>query len=252
MTNTRLLTIAAAAFAALAGLTGCASSFNANVTRFHETLPPPAQGQSFTVVPDNPQNAGSLEFGHYADQVAERLTGLGYARSADPANAQLIVHLDYGVDKGSERIRSSGFGFGPSPFYYGGPRIIRTRRGSYLVGGFYDPFLWGPSWGSGFNDIESYTVYQSQLKLRIDSSGGGRVFEGTSSAPLAQQQADLSRPQSHRRPVRGLPGQEWRGRQGDDRARAEEEGLGHSLFPGAGRGPSGKVVVDPGLRRGDD
>ncbi len=186
MTKTRLLPIAAA-FVALAGLTGCASSFSANVTRFHETLPPPAQGQSFTVVPDNPRDAGSLEFSHYADQVAERLTGLGYARSADPASAQLIVHLDYGVDKGTEKVRSSGFGY--DPFFYGGyygglggPRIIRTRRGAYVLGGFYDPFLWGPGWGRGFNDIESYTVFQSQLKLRIDKAGGGRVFEGTSSA----------------------------------------------------------------------
>lgn len=180
MTKTRLLTMTAAALA-LVGLTGCTNSFQANVSRFHQALPP-AQGQSFTVVADNPANAGSLEFAHYADLVAGRLSELGYARATDPASAQLIVHLDYGVDKGTDRVRSTGFGY--DPFYYGGfgPRIIRTRRGSYITG-YYDPFLWGPGWGGrGYNDIESYTVYQSQLKLRIDKAQGGRVFEGTSRA----------------------------------------------------------------------
>lgn len=180
MTKTRLLTIAAA-LVALGGLTGCASNFNANVTRFHETLPPPAQGQSFTVVADDPRNAGSLEFAHYADIVAQRLADLGYPRAADPAAAQLIVHLDYSVDKGTEKLRSSGLGysrFGYDPFFgpmY--PRAYRGWRGRYAFG-YYDPFLWGP----GFDDVESFTVYQSQLKLKIDKADGGRVFEGTSRA----------------------------------------------------------------------
>lgn len=207
MIKTRFLPIAAA-FVALAGLAGCTNSFSANVSRFHEALPPPAQGQSFTVVPDNPQNAGSLEFNHYADLVAARLSEQGYARAADPASAQLIVHLDYGVDKGTERVRSSGFGY--SPFYYGavGPRLVRTRRGTYFVGGFYDPFLWGPSWGRGFNDVESYTVYQSQLKLRIDKAGGGRVFEGTSRAQSLSNKLTYLVPNLVDALFQGFPGQD--------------------------------------------
>jgi hypothetical protein len=132
-------------------------------------------------MPDDPRNAGSLEFAHYADLVAQRLTDLGYARAVDPANAQLVVHLDYGVDKGTERYRSSGLvypGF-YDPFYsaYWGPRYYRGWRGRYAFG-FYDPFFWGP----GYDDIESFTVFQSQLKLKIDKADGGRVFEGTAKA----------------------------------------------------------------------
>lgn len=178
MTKTRLFTLAAA-LVAMGALTGCASSFKADVTRFHEALPPPAQGQSFTVVPDDSDNAGSLEFGHYADLVAEHLAALGYPRAEDPANAQLIVRLDYGVDKGTQHVRSTGLGY-RSPFYdpfYRSPAIYRTRRGVYVMG-YSDPFLWGPS----YPEVESYTVFQSQLKLRIDKADGSRIFEGTARA----------------------------------------------------------------------
>lgn len=178
------LTLAATAVA-LSGLTACSTGFNANVTRFQQNLPPPAQGQSFTVMPDNPQLAGSLEFAHYGDLVAQRLTDLGYTRAADPANAQLVVRLDYGVDKGTQRVRATpgfrGSAFGDpffDPFYSPlGWRSYRGWRGRYSLG-YYDPFLWGP----GYADIDEYVVFQSQLKLKIDRSGGGRVFEGTSSA----------------------------------------------------------------------
>ncbi len=174
MMKTRLLL--AAALVASTGLTGCADSFRANVTRFHSTLPPPAQGESFTVMPDDPRNAGSLEFAHYADVVAQRLTGVGYVRAGDPASAQLVVRLDYGVDKGSERLRSTGPGLFYDPFF-GPPRIYRGRHARYAWG-YYDPFLWGDY----YDDVESFTVYQSQLKLQIDKSAGGRVFEGTARA----------------------------------------------------------------------
>jgi hypothetical protein len=180
----RLFTIAAAAVA-LGGLTGCATGFKANVTRFHEqTLPPPAQGQSFVVMPDDSRKAGSLEFSHYANLVGQRLTDLGYTRASDPASAQLVVRLDYGVDRGTERVQSTyrpSMGFRDpffDPFY--GPmswRSYRGWRGRYSMG-FYDPFLFG----GGYNSIESFTVYQSQLTLKIDSATQGRLFEGTSRA----------------------------------------------------------------------
>ncbi|MBO9574209.1 MAG: DUF4136 domain-containing protein [Sphingobium sp.] len=184
MTRTKRFVTLAAAAVVLGGLTGCATGFNANVTRFHQTLPPPAQGQSFTVMPDDPRNAGSLEFAHYADIVGQRLADLGYVRAADPASAQLLVRLDYGVDKGTERVRSTGLRGSAfyDPFYdpFYSPLAFRSYRGwrGRYAFGYYDPFLWGP----GFDDIESFTVYQSQLKLKIDKASDGRVFEGTARA----------------------------------------------------------------------
>ena len=35
---------------------------------------------------------------------------------------------------------------------------------------------------SGGNDVESYVVYQSQLRMKIDKADGGRVFEGSAKA----------------------------------------------------------------------
>ena len=49
---------------ALVALSGCATSFKADVARFQQ-LPTPA-GQSFTVVADDPRLAGGLEFAEYA------------------------------------------------------------------------------------------------------------------------------------------------------------------------------------------
>ena len=98
--------------------------------------------------------------------------------------------MDYGVDKGRERVVSSpGFG---DPWYGGGyygrgfyrPVIITGRGGRRFVYGYRDPFLWGgfgPGWG--YNDVSSYTVYTSGLNLQIDrASDGSRLFEGQAEA----------------------------------------------------------------------
>ncbi|MEO8724264.1 MAG: DUF4136 domain-containing protein [Sphingobium sp.] len=158
---------------ALVALGGCAESFNANVARFQQ-LPAP-QGQSFTVVADDPRLAGSLEFAQYASLVAAKLGQVGYVATNDPARADLIVRMNYMVDGGKEKIRSTGFA--PDPFW----RSYGFYPGFYGRGyyrGFYDPFLFG----GGYDNIESYTVYTSRLQLRIDGGRGQRVFEGTATA----------------------------------------------------------------------
>ncbi|MBN8831673.1 MAG: DUF4136 domain-containing protein [Sphingomonadales bacterium] len=182
MNSKRLLILAAASALTLGGLSGCATPFKADVARFQQL--PPAQGQSFTVMPGDQSLAGSLEFAHYADLVAHRLVQYGYTRAADPAAAQLVVSLDYGIDKGTQRVRYTGMGgrFGAGPFYdpffypgyYGG---WRGWRGRYMMG-WYDPFMWGP----GFDDVDTYVVYQSQLSMSINRAGGERLFEGTAKA----------------------------------------------------------------------
>src|SRR5690606_5074216 len=122
---------------ALAGLAACASPFRADVSRFESQLPAPA-GQTFTVVADDPALAGGIEFRHYAQLVADRMAALGYTPVNNPADAQLLVRFDYGVDNGRERVRSSGVGY-RDPFYsswYGyRPVLYRTPYGtrvSYL------------------------------------------------------------------------------------------------------------------------
>ncbi len=160
----------------LASLAACATPFQADVSRFRTQLPAP-QGQTFAVVAEDPALAGGLEFSQYADYVAQEMQRLGYTRAASPANANLIVQFDYGVDNGRERVRTTGFA---DPFYdpwYGyGPLSRRRFYGGWGYG-LYDPWL------SPGPDVRSYTVYTSDIDLKIDDRATGqRLFEGRAEA----------------------------------------------------------------------
>ena len=151
---------------------GCAQSFKADVARFQQ-LPAP-QGESFTIVADDPRIAGGLEFQQYASLVAHKLGGVGYVPAEDAASAKLIVRMSYDVDTGRERVRSTNFG--PDPFYRG--YGYGYWRYPYRWG-FYDPFLFG----GGYQDIQSYTVYTASLDLKIDRAADNRrLFEGKAEA----------------------------------------------------------------------
>lgn len=161
-------------------LGACATPFRADVQRF-EALPE-TQGQSFAVVASDPDLAGGLEFSQYAGLVEERMTELGYRKSADPASAELLVQMDYDVDKGREKtVRDY------DPFY------SRVRFGGYYGRGFYgrhryrygfhDPFLFGGHGFSGYGGVRSFTVYTTELDLKINRQADGeRLFEGKAEA----------------------------------------------------------------------
>jgi len=101
-------------------------------------------------------------------------------------HATLIVNFDYGVDNGREKIRSyPGFGYDPffgpgyGRLYYASryPFYSGYRRG--FIYGWNDPFLFGP----GYDQVESYTVYTSNITLVINRKADGqRVFEGNAKA----------------------------------------------------------------------
>lgn len=170
---------------ALAALSACATTgFRADVARFQQ-MPAP-QGQSFTVAAKDPALERSLEFAHYADLVAARMTQLGYVRSATSGQADFVVRVDYDVDRGRERIVNDGFAgpaWGPGWGFggFGGRRFVGGRWGSPYAFGWYDPFLFGGGFGGGGS--RSYTIYQSMLVVTIDrGTGGERLFEGTAEA----------------------------------------------------------------------
>ncbi|MBU1824322.1 MAG: DUF4136 domain-containing protein, partial [Alphaproteobacteria bacterium] len=146
----------------LAGLAACATPFKADVSRFQSQLPAP-QGESYAVVADDPALAGGLEFAQYANLVEAQMTRLGYTQAASVDDASLLVRFDYTVDKGRERVRSTGF---RDPFY--SPWYGYTARGYRARPGYYSPRYYGSHWGYGFNDpwfggpeVRSYTVYTS-------------------------------------------------------------------------------------------
>ena len=133
-----------------AGLTACATGFQADVSRFQAQLPAP-QGQTFAVV--------------------------GYVPGT-PANADLIVRFDYDVDNGRERVRSTGTGF-RDPFY---DPWYRYRAGAFVPRGYWGYGYYDP-WLSSSSRIDSYTVYTSEIDLDIDDRRTGqRLFEGTAKA----------------------------------------------------------------------
>ncbi len=166
----------------LAGLAACATPFRADVQRFQSQLPAPT-GQTFLVVADDPALAGGLEFSQYANLVAAQMQRLGYTPAAG-SGADLLVRFDYGVDQGRERVRSTGY---RDPFFDPWYR----HRGIYgSRWGYYRPRFYGSRWGYGFYDpwfggpeIRSYTVYTSDIELKIDRAGTGeRLFEGKAQA----------------------------------------------------------------------
>jgi hypothetical protein len=175
----------AVATLALAALAACTNTFNADVTHFNSQLPPPA-GQTFVVVPENPAKAGGIEFNQYASRVADHMAALGYRPVNNPAEANLIVRFDYGIDHGRERVTSRPGFYDPfwSP-WYSTPVIYHTRHGArvgYITRpwgfGWYDPFFGG-------GGVDSYTVYTSGIDLTIErASDHYRFYEGKAQAEL--------------------------------------------------------------------
>ena len=168
-------------------LSACATPFRADVKRF-EALPE-TTGQSFAVIASDPELSGGLEFAHYAEMVGQRMVELGYKHSDDAETAQLIVSMDYNIDKGKDRSVS---GYGYDPFYSVGyyPRYRYGgfgHRGYYgrhrYRYGFHDSFLYGGHGFSGYGGARSFTVYTTELDLKIDRSADSkRLFEGTAAA----------------------------------------------------------------------
>lgn len=179
--NLRKSAILAAPLALLA-LAGCAATpFRADVSRFQEM--PPAQGQSFIVKASNPKNDGGIEFGQYAAILSAEMVKQGYVQ-ASGENADLTVLLDYGVDKGKERVVRDRFydpywGYGYSSFH----RPYYHHRSARYAFGYYDPFLYGGYGHRGGLGVDSYTVYTGDLDVVIKrNSDGKNLFEGKAEA----------------------------------------------------------------------
>lgn len=177
--------LAAAAVFSL-GLAGCATNFNANVSRFQSQLPAPA-GQTFAVVSDDPALDGGIEFSSYARLVTDRMAALGYTPAASPDSATMLVRFDYGVDKGHERIQQTGPRYDPffSPWYGYGRMGYWGRPGFGRHGAFYGHGMWGYGWNDPWfnNGYESETVYTSGIGLKIIRRADNmRLFEGKAEA----------------------------------------------------------------------
>ena len=171
-----------------AALSGCATGFPAQVSRY-QAMPAP-QGQSFVVVPMDARDIGGLEFSRYANMVLLAMQAQGYVPAASIAQSTMVVRLGYGVDEGTVHHDRDPFGYGGygggyggyGGGYggYGGYGGFGYRRGYYgrpyysrwSYYGHRSPFYYG--WDSPFGSpfgygggLSSYTVYKSHLDLDI-------------------------------------------------------------------------------------
>jgi hypothetical protein len=179
------LTAAAMLGAAVIAVSGCATGFPAQVSRF-QAMPAPA-GQSFYVVPMDPRLNGSLEFQRFGGYVAQAMAAQGYTPAPSPQAATLLVNVGYAIDRGTTEYQSDpfgpGYGWGPygrSRFGFGlgfggGYRPYYSRFGGFRSSFFYgwdDPFWYGTG-------VTSYTVYRSNLDIDIRRRGDNlSVFNG--------------------------------------------------------------------------
>ena len=203
----KLLSAAALGAAAL-GLSACATGLATNVTRYQAM--PPAQGQTFMVVPGTGLAAsGGLEFQRYAALVAQHLQAQGYRPAADLKSADMVVQFGYGVDNGQTRVVEDPFayrrGFGPwgDPFYSGFyyPRI--GYRSAYHWG-WNDPFWYGGG-GSG---IRSYIEYHGEIGLHIRQNvTNAPLFDGRAIARSRTNRLDVLLPSLVDAMFTGFPGQ---------------------------------------------
>ncbi|MFS0736477.1 DUF4136 domain-containing protein [Sphingomonas sp. 1P06PA] len=168
---------ALAAPMALLLVSACATPFRADVARF-QRMPAPA-GQSFVVQAVDPRNRGGIEFQQYAGYVTQELVAQGYQPASSAANATFVVNLDYGVDDGKEKVRTTpGFGGGWGYGGFGRPFYGRNGFGSPYFYGWNDPFFFG-----GYPEVNSYTYYTSYVDVTISRTADGeRLFEGKARA----------------------------------------------------------------------
>ena len=169
-TISRRLGLAAIAGAALA-LAGCATPFKADVARFQTQLPAP-QGQSFAIEASNPALQGGIEFGQYANLVAGELTRYGYRPAANGERPDMVVRMDYGIDKGRERVVSTP-GFGDP--WYGGPGYPHCPPRLKRFGGIL-PFV--PERGTGSSSPEHPHYYGPTGPLTVagfQAASAGRI-----------------------------------------------------------------------------
>jgi len=179
----RHISAVAALLAALAAA-GCAGSFEADVARFHDL--PAAAGERVTVVPAEPDKAGSPEFETYARLVRAQLEAQGYRPVSENPDirAELGWHLSAPREKVETRYRGGHAGFGRHGVHrysfgrhgFGGQG--HGGHGGHVLHGF--PGFHGAGHGphGGRRDVVSTTLRDLRLELTMRKSGGDTLFEG--------------------------------------------------------------------------
>jgi hypothetical protein len=119
-------------------------------------MPPVGGGQAFIIVPVGHQ-AGSLEWAHYADLVAQQLTSRGYIKAVGATPIKYAVFFSYAIDRGKSMISSL-------PVY--------GQTGGGTTATFYSGSGSGyaytqPTYGEIGSELVATTVFTRTLELEI-------------------------------------------------------------------------------------
>lgn len=172
-------------------LSGCASVFSAQVTRYQQ-WPEQTQGARYWIEPDADQQ-NNLQFQTFADTIRAALGPTGLVEAQSLAQARFVVHLDYGSRQEQEwRQRVV------DPYFYGG----------FPGAGFGYRHAWGV-WGPG-PVVETVQVVVNRLSLsvRIDdkTQQGHEVYRATAVTTGRDDQLGVAMPYLARALFDGFPG----------------------------------------------
>lgn len=162
-------------------LSACASSFQADVTRFHKMTA--TGGKSATIVAADPKLEG-LQFTSYAGIIGRQMERFGYT-AAGQADPDIRVIMNYGLLETGESRSNTSVGVGVGSYgRHGGASVFS----SFPVGG-------------------SKTWYSYRLDLVFeDAATGERLFEGYSVTVARESDLGLVMPYLAAALFEGFPG----------------------------------------------
>jgi hypothetical protein len=198
--------LAILATAAVMLLSGCATTIHSNVTSFNAW---PADMQDKSYAFEAPQGANdTLEYRSYQVLVGNELSKLGFHQVADGQQPKLLVGMKFHTIDHPVRVLEADDPFmGP----YWGPGYGRygwgySRWGYSRFGYrpfFYDPYRFGPT----LVQERIKHQYQRELRVTINSTTGGKLYDVTVQNTSSVQATPHVMPALVQSAFTGFPGQ---------------------------------------------
>lgn len=192
------------------GAAGCARTFEADVSRFHQL--PTGSAETVKIVPADPDKVGSLEFEEYASLVRGELQAQGFRSDAD--NPDMIAQLGWRLSEPREKIISRGYGgYGGHGFGHGRHGFGHGGHDGHGFHGFRGFHGFGHSgYGShgGGSKLDSVTVRDVRLELTIQGLDGEQVFEGRANSTISDSDLPAVMPYMVQAMFTNFPGESGR------------------------------------------
>jgi len=202
--------LAILATAAVMLLSGCATTIHSNVTAFN-AWPADIQDKSYAF--EAPQGADdTLEYRNYQVLVSNELGKLGFHQVGDGQQPKLLVGMKFHTIDHPVRVLEEDPFMGPywGPGYgrygWGYSRFGYSRFGYPRFGysPFYDPYRFG---GPMMIQERIKHLYQRELRVTINSTTGGKLYDVTVQNTSSVQATPHVMPALVQSAFTGFPGQ---------------------------------------------